>query len=78
MGATGEQKTKPCQHSVKVMREAGIKPDLLFCIVLNISCIALFFNEIGGSRTPFYEVEFTIFKCSNSKISNPQADQKLN
>ncbi|CAD7939696.1 unnamed protein product [Amoebophrya sp. A25] len=29
--ATGEQKTKPCQHSVKVMREAGLKPDLLIC-----------------------------------------------
>lgn len=31
MGATGEQKTKPCQHSVKVLREAGLKPDLLMC-----------------------------------------------
>mmetsp|Transcript_75471 Transcript_75471/g.209665 ORF Transcript_75471/g.209665 Transcript_75471/m.209665 type:complete len:642 (+) Transcript_75471:63-1988(+) len=31
MGATGEQKTKPCQHGVKVLREAGIKPDLLLC-----------------------------------------------
>lgn len=31
MGATGEQKTKTCQHSVKVMREAGLKPDLLLC-----------------------------------------------
>ncbi|CAD7959667.1 unnamed protein product [Amoebophrya sp. A120] len=30
-GTTGEQKTKPCQHSVKVMREAGLKPDLLCC-----------------------------------------------
>lgn len=31
MGATGEQKTKPCQHSVKLLREAGLKPDMLFC-----------------------------------------------
>jgi CTP synthase len=31
MGSTGEQKTKPCQHSVKILREAGIKPDLLMC-----------------------------------------------
>merc|ERR550514_1655380 len=31
MGATGEQKTKPCQHSVKLLREAGLKPDLLLC-----------------------------------------------
>mmetsp|Transcript_43440 Transcript_43440/g.93060 ORF Transcript_43440/g.93060 Transcript_43440/m.93060 type:complete len:599 (-) Transcript_43440:76-1872(-) len=31
MGATGEQKTKPCQHSVKLLREAGLKPDLIFC-----------------------------------------------
>ena len=27
----GEEKTKPCQHSVKLLREAGLKPDLLFC-----------------------------------------------
>eukprot|EP00397_Hematodinium_sp_SG-2012_P009979 GEMP01010079.1.p1 GENE.GEMP01010079.1~~GEMP01010079.1.p1 ORF type:complete len:619 (+),score=123.67 GEMP01010079.1:25-1857(+) len=31
LGATGEQKTKPTQHSVKLLREAGLKPDLLFC-----------------------------------------------
>ena len=32
MGATGEQKTKPCQHSVKVMREAGLKPGILYLV----------------------------------------------
>lgn len=26
-----EQKTKPCQHGVKLLREAGIKPDLILC-----------------------------------------------
>mmetsp|Transcript_67663 Transcript_67663/g.147366 ORF Transcript_67663/g.147366 Transcript_67663/m.147366 type:complete len:609 (+) Transcript_67663:34-1860(+) len=31
IGATGEQKTKPCQHSVKTLREAGLKPDILMC-----------------------------------------------
>ncbi len=31
MGATGEQKTKPTQHSVKALREIGIQPDILFC-----------------------------------------------
>jgi len=31
VGATSEQKTKPCQHSVKLLREAGLKPDLLMC-----------------------------------------------
>lgn len=31
MGAAGEQKTKPTQHSVKAMREIGIQPDILFC-----------------------------------------------
>ncbi|CAE8642965.1 unnamed protein product [Polarella glacialis] len=31
IGATGEPKTKPCQHSVKLLREAGLKPDLLMC-----------------------------------------------
>jgi len=31
MGATGEQKTKPCQHSVKLLREAGLMPDILMC-----------------------------------------------
>jgi CTP synthase len=31
IGATNELKTKPCQHSVKILREAGLKPDLLMC-----------------------------------------------
>lgn len=31
IGATGELKTKPCQHSVKLLRQAGLKPDLLIC-----------------------------------------------
>ncbi|HKJ96548.1 MAG TPA: CTP synthase (glutamine hydrolyzing), partial [Thermoplasmataceae archaeon] len=31
MGAAGEQKTKPTQHSVKELREIGIQPDILFC-----------------------------------------------
>lgn len=31
LGPTGEQKTKPCQHSVKLLREAGLKPDILMC-----------------------------------------------
>lgn len=31
IGATGEQKTKPCQHSVKLLREAGLSPNLLMC-----------------------------------------------
>jgi CTP synthase len=26
-----EQKTKPCQHSVKFLREAGIRPDFILC-----------------------------------------------
>jgi len=31
LGATGEQKTKPTQQSVRQLRETGLKPDLLFC-----------------------------------------------
>jgi len=31
VGSTGEHKTKPCQHSVKLLRETGLKPDLLMC-----------------------------------------------
>ena len=31
LGAGGEQKTKPTQHSVRDLREIGITPDLLFC-----------------------------------------------
>jgi CTP synthase len=30
LGVVGEQKTKPCQHSVKLSREAGVIPDFLF------------------------------------------------
>ena len=31
IGAAGELKTKPTQHSVKEMREIGIQPDILIC-----------------------------------------------
>jgi CTP synthase len=31
MGTSGEQKTKPTQHSVKELREIGIQPDILLC-----------------------------------------------
>ncbi len=31
MGASGELKTKPTQHSVKELREIGIQPDILLC-----------------------------------------------
>jgi len=31
IGATGELKTKPTQHSVKELREIGIQPDILLC-----------------------------------------------
>lgn len=29
--STGELKTKPCQHSVKELRQAGLKPDFILC-----------------------------------------------
>lgn len=31
LSATGELKTKPTQHSVKALREAGVQPDVLVC-----------------------------------------------
>ncbi|KAI4835898.1 CTP synthase [Plasmodium brasilianum] len=31
IGNLREQKTKPTQHSVKILREAGLKPDFIFC-----------------------------------------------
>lgn len=31
MGVVGEQKTKPTQLSVRLLREAGLRPDFLFC-----------------------------------------------
>jgi len=31
VGASGEQKTKPTQHSVKEFRAAGLSPDLIIC-----------------------------------------------
>ncbi|CAI7723030.1 CTP synthase, putative [Plasmodium vivax] len=31
IGILREQKTKPTQHSVKILREAGLKPDFIFC-----------------------------------------------
>jgi len=31
LGAVGEQKTKPTQHTVKELRSVGIAPDALIC-----------------------------------------------
>jgi len=31
MGTMAEQKTKPCQQSVRMLREVGLKPDFLLC-----------------------------------------------
>lgn len=31
LGATGELKTKPTQHSVKMLQESGVQPDVLVC-----------------------------------------------
>lgn len=31
MGAVGEQKTKPTQHTVRSLREIGLKPDMIAC-----------------------------------------------
>jgi CTP synthase len=31
IGVVGEQKTKPTQHSVAVLRSLGLHPDLLAC-----------------------------------------------
>jgi CTP synthase len=31
IGAVGEMKTKPTQHSVKALREMGIQPDIILC-----------------------------------------------
>lgn len=31
MTAVGEQKTKPTQHSVRMLREAGLEPDIIVC-----------------------------------------------
>ena len=50
VGAAGETKTKPTQHSVKALREIGVQPDFLLCRVASKlspehrSKIALFCN----------------------------------
>ncbi|MFH1786040.1 MAG: CTP synthase (glutamine hydrolyzing) [archaeon] len=31
MDVVGEQKTKPTQHSVRMLREAGVEPDMIIC-----------------------------------------------
>lgn len=31
LGAVGEEKTKPCQHTVQALRAAGLTPDFLVC-----------------------------------------------
>ena len=56
IGAAGELKTKPTQHSVKELREIGIQPDILLCRTDHFLSpeikekIALFCSVSGGSR----------------------------
>ena len=64
----GELKTKPTQHSVKVMQESGIQPDLLICrapVMLdeaNRRKIALFTNVEPDAVFTSYEIDTTIYE----------------
>ena len=83
----GELKTKPTQHSVKVLRELGIQPDILLCrstVELTDSMkkkIALFTNVDDDAvisahdiKTTIYEIPFVYHRQNLDKI----AIRKLN
>merc|ERR1719193_1434829 len=36
VGAVGEQKSKPSQHSIRVLRESGLVPDIIVCRCSNV------------------------------------------
>ena len=64
----GELKTKPTQHSVKVLRELGIQPDILLCrtpVELTDSMkkkIALFTNVDDDAVISAYDIKTTIYE----------------
>jgi CTP synthase len=68
IGATGELKTKPTQHSVKELREIGIQPDILICRSEKVlgreirAKIALFCNVHIDSVIEETDVENSIYE----------------
>lgn len=66
--SSGELKTKPTQHSVKMLMEYGIKPDVLICRTENKlskeerSKIALFCNVNESSVIEALDVEHSIYE----------------
>jgi CTP synthase len=66
--SSGELKTKPTQHSVKMLMEFGIMPDVLICRTENKlskeerSKIALFCNVDENSVIEALDVEHTIYE----------------
>jgi len=66
--SSGELKTKPTQHSVKLLMEYGIMPDILICRTENKlskderSKIALFCNVQESSVIEALDVEHTIYE----------------
>jgi len=65
---SGELKTKPTQHSVKEILEAGIQPDLLICrapVILDETTrrkIALFTNVDPDAVFTSYNIDTTIYE----------------
>lgn len=63
LGMAGELKTKPTQHSVKMLRSLGIQPDIIVCrceLPLSQSLrdkIGLFCNIDGEAVIPNYDAE---------------------
>lgn len=64
----GELKTKPTQHSVKLLQEAGIQPDILLCRTTNIiekglrKKIALFCNVSEESVFTTPDVQQSVYE----------------
>ncbi len=59
VGAVGEMKTKPTQHSVKALRETGIQPDVIIC-----RCIEPLNKELKDKIALFCSTSTdTVFDC---------------
>ena len=71
VGAAGELKTKPTQHSVKELLSVGIQPDMLLCRAereipeAELRKIALFCNVMPGRVVPALNVD-TIYAVTES------------
>lgn len=69
LGAVGEQKTKPTQHSVAVLRSLGINPHLLACRSAEPLQQSVRDKLVSGARHCIYLAPFGILAAMSAKVA---------